>query len=502
VSTGTQDRADPGPRLSDRDRWRAMSVGLVAAFMTLLDVSIVNVAIPSIEAGLHVGPAELQWVLSGYALTFGLLLVPAGRFGDARGRRNVFIAGLALFTLASAAAGLARGALWLVVARLIQGAAAGIANPQVTGLVQQLFKPADRGRPFGLLGATIGISTAIGPLLGGLLIQVAGVREGWRWVFYINVPVGIAAMVLSWRWIPRRPPERRRRESLDPVGVLLLGAGTVLLLLPFVQERQWPGPAKWLLLPAAAALLAGFVWWERWQARRSEPVIDLGLFRLRSYGLGTLIALLYFAGFTAIFFIFTLYLQSGLHYTALQAGLAITPFALGSAGAAALGGRIVNRYGRPLVATGLTLVAGGLAATVAVLHFVPGRGAPLATALPLLVAGLGSGLVITPNQTLTLAEVPVDRAGSAAGVLQTGQRIGAAVGIAAIGSVFFARLSRSPGGWSSAFREALLVAIAFMLVALVAALADILAGRRAARREHRPGVPSGAGGKSGHGGNR
>src|SRR3954471_12998427 len=157
--------------------------------MTLLDVSIVNVALPSIRSDLHLSAGELQWVLSGYALTFGLVLVPAGRYGDARGRRNVFIAGLLLFTLSSAAAGLATSALWLVVARLVQGAAAGVVNPQVSGLIQQLFRPAERGRPFGLLGATIGISTAVGPLLGGLLIQLFGAGTGWRGVFFIHVPV-------------------------------------------------------------------------------------------------------------------------------------------------------------------------------------------------------------------------------------------------------------------------------------------------------------------------
>src|SRR4051812_30245625 len=163
-----------------------MTVALVAAFMTLLDVSIVNVALPSIRTDLSLSSGELQWVLSGYALTFGLLLVPAGRFGDARGRRNVFIAGLAVFTLASAAAGLATAPMWLIAARLVQGAAAGVVSPQVSGLIQQLFKPAERGRPFGLFGMTVGLSTAIGPLLGGLLIQGFGTEQGWRWIFYIN----------------------------------------------------------------------------------------------------------------------------------------------------------------------------------------------------------------------------------------------------------------------------------------------------------------------------
>ncbi|MEV4705079.1 MFS transporter [Actinoplanes sp. NPDC049316] len=457
-----------------------MTVALVAGFMTLLDVSIVNVALPSIRADLGLSAGGLQWVLSGYALTFGLLLVPAGRFGDARGRRDVFIAGLAVFTLASAAAGMATGALWLIIARLVQGAAAGVVNPQVSGLVQQLFEPRERGRPFGLLGATIGVSTAVGPLLGGLLIQLLGAEQGWRWIFFINVPIGIAAIVLGRMWIPGRSPEDRERESLDPAGVALLGAGVLLVLLPLVQEREWHGPAKWLLLVAGLVVLAGFQAWERCFARRGgTPVIELGLFGLRSYGLGALIGFFYFAGFTTIFFIYTLYLQSGLHYSALAAGVAITPFAIGSAVAAAVGGRVVNRYGRPLVATGLAMVAAGLIATVVALHFVPGHHAGWAAAFPLLVAGLGSGLVISPNQTLTLAQVPVRRAGSAGAVLQTGQRIGTALGIAVVGAVFFNRLATNGGSWSLSFRTALLVTIGFVLVALAAALADVLAARRA-----------------------
>ncbi|WP_091556760.1 MFS transporter [Micromonospora pattaloongensis] len=449
--------------------------------MTLLDVSIVNVAIPSVQAALQANASELQWVLSGYALTFGLVLVPAGRFGDAHGRRGAFVVGIAVFTLASAAAGLAWSPGALIAARLVQGAAAGVVSPQVYGLIQQLFTGAERGRPFGALGATVGISTAIGPLLGGMLIQLGGAQEGWRWVFYVNVPVGIAAVLLGWRLIPPNPDGRRRRQTLDPVGVLLLGLGVVLLLLPLVQQRQWQTPVKWLLVPAGVAALAGFAAWERRFARRGQPVFDLSLFRVRSYTLGAVIALLYFAGFTSIFFIFSVYLQNGLRYSALGAGLAITPFAVGSALAAALGGRIVNRFGRPLVAVGLVVVTAGLAATVVALHFVPGHDAPLATAAPLLLAGLGSGLVITPNQTLTLSEVPLPQAGSAAGMLQTAQRIGAALGIAAVSSAFFAVLAATRGGWSRAFRDGLLIAIGFVLIALAAAVADIVAGRRAGR---------------------
>ncbi|MER6592710.1 MFS transporter [Micromonospora purpureochromogenes] len=462
----------------DRRRWQALGVGLVAAFMTLLDVSIVNVAVPSMDRALHASPSDLQWVLSGYALTFGLILVPAGRFGDARGRRTAFVVGVALFTLTSALAGLATSPAWLVTTRLLQGAAAGVVNPQVTGLIQQLFPGTERGRAFGLLGATIGISTAVGPLLGGLLIQLGGEEHGWRWVFFVNVPVGILAVVLGWRLLPARPTGQPDRHRLDPVGVLLLGVGVLLLLLPLVQREQWQSPWKWALVPAGLAVLVGFGLWERRYARHQTPLFDLRLFRLRSYTLGALIALVYFGGFTAIFFIFTLYLQNGLGYSALIAGLAITPFALGSALASTLGGRIVNRFGRPLVGIGLVVVVIGLGTVVLVLRGSPQHSVPLLTAVPLLVAGLGSGLVITPNQTLTLSQVPVPQAGSAAGMLQTGQRIGSAAGIAAVGAMFFSSLASTGGDWAAAFRHSLLLAAGVVVLALVAAGVDIWVGHR------------------------
>jgi EmrB/QacA subfamily drug resistance transporter len=475
-----------------------MSVALVAGFMTLLDVSIVNVALPSIRADLHLSSGELQWILSGYALTFGLLLVPAGRWGDARGRRNVFVLGVAGFTLSSAAAGLATGPLWLIIARLVQGAAGGIVIPQVSGLIQQLFEPRERGKPFGLLGATIGISTAVGPLLGGLLIQAFGAAHGWRWIFYINVPIGVIAIVLAWMWIPGRSKEEAKRESLDPVGVVLLGLGVLALLLPLVQEREWHGAGKWLLIPVGVVLLGVFVLWERRYGRRSTPVADLGLFKVRSYALGALIGLLYFAGFTTVFFVYTLFLQAGLGYTALQAGLASTPFAIGSAVAASIGGRIVNRFGRPLVVIGLVTVTVGIVGVLVIVSFVTGHDAGWAAAPALLVAGIGSGFVISPNQNLTLTEVPRERGGSAGAVLQTGQRIGSAIGIAAVGSVFFAQLATTRD-YDRSLRVALLVTLAFVVVALLAAIADVVADRRLRLGAHSAAaVSSGKGGPGAH----
>ena len=475
ISDGTAEQPDPR-------RWKALAVCLVGGFMVLLDVSIVNVALPSIRTGLAASQSELQWVVSGYALTFGLLLVPAGRVGDVRGRRTMFVVALGLFTLASLACGLAPGSLFLVIARLVQGLAGGLLTPQISAVIQQLFSGRERGTAFGLFGTTVGVSTAIGPLLGGALIAAFGADSGWRWVFFINLPIGLFAMPLAWRLLPKPESGTRHRHDYDPLGVLLLGAGIVALLLPLVQEQQWKGSGKWLLIPVAAVLLAAFVLWEfRYARRDKEPLVDLALFRLRSYSFGSSMITLFFAGFTPIFFIFTLYLQTGLRYSALAAGLAITPFAVGSAAAAALGGRVVHRVGRSLVAIGLVLVALGFIGTLIAVHYVPRDGTGWATLAPLLVGGLGAGLVISPNQTLTLGEVPVQRAGTAGGLLQVGQRIGAAVGIAAVGSMFFARVAASHGDFASAYVHGLLIATAFVVAALLLAIVDVLVDRRVRR---------------------
>ncbi|MEU6270677.1 MFS transporter [Saccharopolyspora shandongensis] len=471
---------EPAARATERRestrRWRVLAICLVAGFMTLLDVSIVNVALPSIQQGLDAPAAALSWVVSGYALTFGLVLVPAGRLGDDRGRSRMFLLALGAFTVASALAGFAMTPLWLVIARLLQGVAGGLLNPQVLGLMQQLFHGRERGRAFGLFGAVVGISTAIGPLLGGLIIQLAGQEHGWRWVFFVNLPIGVAAVLYGLKVLPR-DSVREQSRSLDLVGVLLLGGGLLCLLLPLVEQQG--GGAPWILLVVAAALLVLFVAWEHWyRVRGHSPLVNLRLLKIRSYSFGATLGLLYFAGFTSIFFVLAVYFQRGLGYSALQAGLALTPFAVGSAVASALGGRIVYRMGRRLVIIGLAAALLGLLTTDLLLATHPGEAAGLVTALPLLVAGTGSGLVISPNQTVTLSEIDAAHGGTAAGVQQTGQRIGSAVGTAAASGLFFGTLMTS--GFDAAISDGLIVSVGFVTAALVVALAEVFLPKRPA----------------------
>ncbi len=477
VDVGNQVPVEQTDDEAHRDRWRALVVCLVAGGMCLLDVSIVNVALPSIRTGLSADDSDIQWVVAGYSLAFGVALVPAGRLGDARSRRTVFMAGVALFTLSSVLCGAAQSALWISVARVVQGVGGGLITPQVSGFIQNLFKGPERGRAFGLFGASIGVSTAIGPLLGGLLVQLGGEDLGWRLVFFVNVPVGLLLLVLARKWLPSA--RGGRRQSLDPVGVVLFAAAMVLVLLPVVEGKQGDSLAQrpWWLLAVAATLLAVFVLWERsWAARGRETLVDLSLARVRSYVFGLGLGTFYFAGFTSIFIILTLYLQNGLRYSALQAGASQLPFAVGSAVSAYAAGRIVQRFGRALVVVGLATITVALVAIDLVVPHLDGS-VGLKLAPLLLLAGAGGGLVISPNVTLTLDEVDPARAGAGGGLLQTVQRVGSAIGVAVVLAQFFDRLATTRGDYAEALSSSLHTTIGLIVVALALGLLD-LARRR------------------------
>ena len=242
-STSPRDAGDWSP---DPRRWRILSVSLVVGFMSLLDVSIVNVAIPSMQRGLATSASAIQWVVSGYLLAFGLTLVAGGRLGDAYGRRRMMLVGLGGFILSSAAVGFAPNVALVIVARLVQGATAGLLTPQNSGLIQQLFRGSERARAFGFFGATVSVSSAAGPLVGGFILAAAGEDDGWRYLFLVNVPIGLIAMLAVARLVPRRPaPVDHSASRIDVVGALLLGVTVLCLLYPVVSVE---GGGRWSLL--------------------------------------------------------------------------------------------------------------------------------------------------------------------------------------------------------------------------------------------------------------
>lgn len=472
---------DNTPKPADRIRWEAFAVCAAVASLTIMDLSKINVGLPTFELSLGGGPTELQLIVAGYALAFGLALVPSGRLGDVGSRKLMFVIGLTAFTLASVLCALAPTIEVLVVGRILQGLAAGIQMPQVLGLIQQLFQGHERGKAFGLFGAIIGLSTAFGPTLGGLLIAVGGEADGWRLMFWMNVPLGILALIFAVRLLPAQQQHDGDKTELDIVGILLLGAAVFSLMLPFVLTTGGPDddPNRWFWLIGFVVAGIAFVLWEKnFLARGMSPVIRFSLLRLQSYRNGILIATSYFAAMPAIFLLTTLYLQQGLGLAAVFAGMVTIPFALVSAYTSWVGGRLVNQYGRPVVLVGLLLVLLGFVLALPVSAYAPVEVVPWLLSAAMVVAGAGGGLVISPNQTLTLQEVPVVQGGVAGSVAQVGQRAGTAIGVAAATSTYFATIYSEAGNpgrtavFADAFHHGMYVAIGLLGVALLFALLD------------------------------
>jgi EmrB/QacA subfamily drug resistance transporter len=470
--------ADKG---SDRSRWIALLVCCSALFMTLLDVSVTNVALPSISRSTGAGTSQLQWIVSGYTLAFGLVPVLAGRLGDDHGRRLMFQVGVAGFAVTSALSGLAPTAEILIVARVFQGISGGLINPQVSGLIQQMFRGEERGRAFGALGTTVGMGTALGPLVGGALIQLGGPDLGWRLVFFVNIPVGIAVILLARRFLPQTPATGRHR--LDVIGSLMLGTATFCVLFGAVQSELLGRSVLLLAIPTAGFL---FLFWRRERRltrHELDPLVDLRLFRRPSYTAGVVLALAYFPAMAGLPLVLALYFQRGLGFSALHSALGVTAFAVGSAVSAQTAGRFVTRVGRPLIVLGTSTFGAGAIAMALAAHTAPDQHAILVLAGPLFVMGLGSGAVITPNQALTLADVDPVAGSTAGGVLQTAQRVGLAIGQAVIGAVFFSAVVGSgPAAYAHALQAAVITALGFVIVATAIGIWEVVRGRRAASR--------------------
>jgi EmrB/QacA subfamily drug resistance transporter len=429
----------PSPiAVSSRRAGLALTVLLAGMFMSLLDTTIVNVALPTIRESLSADESTLSWIISGYALAFGLALIPAGRIGDRFGHKWVFFTGLAIFTIASLACGLALDSTQLVIARVIQGLGGGIFFPPVTAFIQLMFPPMRRGFAFGIMGAVIGVASALGPIVGGLLIEAFGADTGWRWIFAVNLPIGVLALVAAAVLLPSGA--EGKAASADLVGLVLLAGSIVAILVPLIQGQQEGWPVwTWMSIAGGLIGLVLFALWERRVAARGvEPLVPPHLFSHPSFTGGTILALVYFAAFTSIFFTISLLWRSGLGHSALESGLVSIPFAIGNIIGASQSDRIATKIGRGVLQLGTALVSVGLVALFLVLLVIPTTDLTSSMLLgPLLVAGAGSGFFIAPNARFIVATVDRSEAGAASGVIGTAQRIGAAIGIAVIGSVLF-----------------------------------------------------------------
>jgi EmrB/QacA subfamily drug resistance transporter len=440
--------AEPGPAPGGADprRWVALAVVLTAGFMQLVDISIVNVAIPSIQRDLDATYAQIQWVLAGYQLAFAVMLITGGRLGDIFGRKRLFMIGMAGFTLASALCGLAQSPGMLIGSRILQGLMGATMFPQILSVIQVTFPPRERAGAFGMFGATIGLATIMGPLVGGLLIQADLFGLQWRPIFLVNVPIGILALAAAARYlIESRAPRALR---LDPIGVAIVTAGLLLLVYPLVQGRDldWP---LWTFLSMAAAVpvLAAFAVYERRKKRLDgSPLVDLDLFRQRSFAPGLLVAGIFFMGIPAFFLTFSLWLQIGLGFTALHAGLTGIPFAVGSALASAASVRLAPALGRWILSAGSLLLVAGMAALIWTVDRYGGTVHSWQLIPALLVCGLGLGSVVAPLVNVVLAGIRGQDAGAASGVLTTVQQVGGAVGVAVVGVIFFGLLGSQAAG--------------------------------------------------------
>lgn len=464
---------------------RILTVLMLPLGMSLMAVSAVNVALPTIEVGLGATSSDIQWVLSGYGLAFGMSLIPAGRLGDARGRGSYFVAGVALFTLASVLCGLAPTPLVLNIFRLLQGIGSGLIGPQTTGMILQYFSGHHRAKAFSLFGLVISVSVAIGPLFAGSIIALLGPELGWRGAFLINGPLGLIALVMALRWLPFETERHRRRQrakgaetespDLDPVGAFLVAGAVLCLMTPFMMRGAWEW---WLLLPLGIALAVAWVLWEqRYQSRGREPMVRMDLFRYPSFSFGTAISATQFLGGASTFAIVALYLQQGVGLSALETGLVTLPNALLSALTAVWVSRHVLGHGRRIVVVCLSIMITGVLATLALAPFVTTHDLPAAwMAATLALIGLGMGAYGSANQTLALHDVPIEVGGSAGAVKQTAERTSAAMGNAVVTAIFFTVAGIA--GLATAFMVSFAVIAAFMITALGLGIGDLLNARR------------------------
>ncbi|WP_047690659.1 MFS transporter [Kocuria sp. ZOR0020] len=426
--------------VSGRAAALALVVVLFASFMDLLDVTIVTVAAPEIATDLGASQAQLQWMLAAYTLALGSGLITGGRVGDDYGRRKVFLLSLSGFALASAACALAPSAGVLIAVRAIQGLTGGFMVPQVFGIIRSSFDPAAMAKAFGAYGAVQGLASVAGPLIGGALVDADLWGLGWRTIFWINVPVAVVALLVGLRVLPES--KGATREQLDLAGAVLAALGVVLVLLPLVQGRDWGWPIwGWALCAGGIGILGIFLTYERSVARSGgQPVLDPALLRGRPFAAGLVAASLFFGGLASFFLMLSIYLQAGTGRSAWETGLVILPYAVGSMVTSGGGVALASKAGRTLIISGSLILAVSQGLLWWLLH---DGGTPGYWALAgvMFIGGLGLGLGAPILVSVVLAGVPGRHASAAGGALATVNQIGGSVGVALLGTVFFAALT-------------------------------------------------------------
>ncbi|NKQ25311.1 MFS transporter [Streptomyces galbus] len=439
----------PGPAAACAARWVVLAVTLSAIFMQMLDTTITMVALPSLQSDLGATFAEIQLVVAVYSLAFACTLVTGGRLGDIHGRRKVFLIGMLGFTIASALCGAAPNSTFLIVSRVFQGLCSGLMFPQVLSILQVTFSKEERPKALAMYGASVGLGTVLGPVLGGWLIDLDIMGTDWRAIFYVNLPVGLVALVFGLVKIPESSAAGARR--LDVTGAGILTAGLFSLILPLVigREHDWPGWSLVLLL-LSPLLLAEFFVYENKLSELADrsPLVPTSLFRERSFTVGLLISVVFFAGIPSFFMTFIMSLQIGFGYTPISAGLVSLGFAaliaIGSARSAA----VVKRLGTKTLALGTGLLLVGMSGVIATVHWAGTDLHGYQLVPSLMVAGLGGGFFLAPCTGIILAGIRSREAGSASGMVATVQQVGIAIGIAVAGILFYGLLGSNADGAS------------------------------------------------------
>ncbi|UNO42760.1 MFS transporter [Streptomyces sp. MST-110588] len=455
----------------DPRRWAALAVVLIASFMDAVDVTVVHMAIPHVQQDIGASSAQVQWITGGYALAFALGLITGGRLGDLFGRKRVFLLGVVGFTLTSLVCGVAGDAEMLLAGRVAQGATAALMVPQVLSIIHVTFPERERGKVFGLYGAVMSLGTIAGPLVSALLVQGDLFGLGWRPIFLVNLPLGIAGLIAGVLVISRSRAEHAAR--LDLVGVVLATIGLLALVLPLIQGRELGRPVwTYVSMAASVPVLALFVAWERRLLRRgSSPLVVLSLFARRSFAGGQGVQMMFGLASGVFFLAWTLYLQMGLGWSPLKAGLSGLPLSVAMMAGAGMSMQVlVPRFGRVVLQAGALLAAVGMLLFACLAQHYGNAIATWQAIVPLIPMGLGMGLIIAPLTDVILSEVPHEHAGSASGLTSTTVQLGQAVGVALSSVVFFARLGHgAPAAQAAQMPYAFTGSLWYVAVAFVAA---------------------------------